>query len=81
MPEDLIRARRTAMIDDGTTYIQIVSCDPGDKIFDTSGEKEIFLGIVLNGKPVINAKALTAYLSHDDYDAAKAAIPNRKRSR
>lgn len=73
MPELFVKQRRTAVISDGKNEVQIVSCEPGDKIFDIRGEKEIFLGIVMNGKPVING--LTAYLSTDDYDRAKAAIP------
>lgn len=52
-----------------------VACDPGDKIFDLSEVPEKLLGIVLPGVPVVNHKAKTVYLTHDEYKAAKAALP------
>lgn len=52
-----------------------VCCQPGDKIFDTSVEPEVLLGIVQDRMPVINHKASTVYLSENDYRAAKAALP------
>lgn len=63
--------RPTAMIG----KVLCVSCSPGDKIFDVSVVPEKLLGIVMNGIPVVNHKANTVYLSHDDYKAAKAALP------
>lgn len=55
--------------------VLVVMCQPGDKIFDLSEEPEKLLGIVMTGRPVVNHKASTVYLSPDDYRAAKAALP------
>ena len=46
-----------------------VSVEPGTKIFDMG---ENLLGIVEDRKPVINGQ--TAYLSTNDYQAAKRAL-------
>lgn len=69
--DDNIIIRPMAMIGS----VLCVSCAPGDKIFDVSEVPEKLLGIVMNGIPVVNHKAKTVYLSHDDYKAAKAALP------
>lgn len=69
--EDEIKPRRQAMIGDN---ILAVAVEPGEKIFDVEGK---FLGIVFNKHPVVNGQ--TIYLSNDDYDAARDALPKPKR--
>lgn len=49
-----------------------VSVEPGTKIFDMT---ETLLGIVEDRKPVYNLPASTVYLSTNDYEAAKRALP------
>lgn len=70
-PAPVLVERAMAFVDD----ILLVRCEPGSKIFDIRDGKEVFLGIVGNRMPVING--MTCYLSEDDYDAAKDALPNR----
>lgn len=65
--EPEIKQRRMAMIG----KVAAVSVEPGTKIFDLEGEK--LLGIVMDRCPVINGQ--TVYLSTDDWDAARDALP------
>lgn len=58
-----------ALIDE----VLCVSVEPGTPIFDLITEK--LLGHVSDGHPVINGS--TCYLSTDDYEAAKRALPKR----
>lgn len=51
-----------------------VCVEPGTKIFDLA---ENLLGIVEDRKPVVNHPAKTVYLSTNDYEAAKRALPPR----
>lgn len=74
MSDFLIRQRASGVITlPNGKELLIVSCEPGTTIFDNETDKP--LGIVMNRHPVINGR--TAYLSTDDYNAAKAAIPAR----
>lgn len=70
---DEIKPRKMAMIDD---KVLAVSIPPGEKIFDSVTGK--LLGIVMDGKPVINGN--TCYLSTNDYETAKRAIPRINRA-
>lgn len=54
-----------------------VCVEPGTKIFDMS---ETLLGIVEDRKPVYNLPAKTVYLSTNDYEAAKRALPPRPKT-
>lgn len=67
---DKIKERPMAMIG----RILAVCCDRGDKIFDLGGN---LLGIVDDRKPVVNEPCGTVYLSKDDWEAAKRALPQR----
>lgn len=62
-----VKERRQAMIGN----ILVVEVEPGSKIFDVVTEK--LLGIVEDRKPVVNG--MTTYLSTNDYEAAKRALP------
>jgi len=64
---DKVKPRRQAMIG----KVLVVEVDPGTKIFDLFTGK--LVGMVLNGKAVPNGH--TVYLTTDDYNAAKAALP------
>lgn len=63
-----VAARRQAMIGN----VLAVCVEPGTKIFDMA---EQLLGIVEDRKPVVNHPAKTVYLSTNDYEAAKRALP------
>ena len=66
---DTIKERRMALIGE----VLCIAMPPGEKVFNLyTGE---LIGIVMSGVPVVNIEARTAYLSNDDYDAAKAALP------
>lgn len=65
--EPEVKERRQAMIGN----VHVVEVEPGTKVFDFLTEK--LLGIVEDRKPVINGK--TAYISTNDYEAAKRALP------
>lgn len=62
-----VKRRREAMIG----KVHVVEVDAGDKIFDLFTGK--LLGIVEDRKPVIHG--MTTYLSVNDYEAAKRALP------
>jgi hypothetical protein len=67
--KDVIKARPMAMIG----KVLCVCVEPGTQIFDLySGD---LLGTVGDREPVINQPANTAYLSTNDYEAAKRALP------
>ena len=51
--------------------VLVVCCPPGTVIFDLLTERP--LGVVMDRHPVINGQ--TCYLSTDDYEAAKRALP------
>lgn len=68
---DKIVERRRALIGD----VQLVSVPPGEKIFDLSRKLPRLLGTVQNGRPIINGQ--TCYLSTDDFNRAKDALPAR----
>lgn len=65
--EPEVKLRRQAMIGN----ILVVEVEPGTKVFDALTEK--LLGVVEDRKPVYNGK--TTYLSTNDYEAAKRALP------
>lgn len=69
MADDVIKARPMAMIG----KVLAVCVEPGTKIFDLYTNE--LLGIVGNREPVYNLPAKTVYLSTDDYEAAKRALP------
>lgn len=63
---DVIHQRNMAMIG----KVLCVEVEQGTKIFDAN---EKLLGIVSDRNPVVND--MTCYLSVNDYQAAKAALP------
>lgn len=63
---DVIHQRNMAMIG----KVLCVEVEQGTKIFDAN---EKLLGIVSDRNPVFNG--MTCYLSVNDYQAAKAALP------
>lgn len=65
---EVVVARQQAMIG----KVLAVCVEPGTKIFDMG---EQLLGIVEDRKPVYNLPASTVYLSTNDYEAAKRALP------
>lgn len=65
--EEPVVAREQAMIGD----VLVVKVPIGTPIYDAQSGR--LLGIVGNSLPVINGQ--TCYLSEDDYEAAKAALP------
>ena len=62
-------ARPQAMIGN----VLAVCVEPGTKIFDINTEE--LLGVVADRLPVVNHPAKTVYLSTNDYEAAKRALP------
>lgn len=69
--DDPIKGRDMAMIG----KILAVSVEPGTQIFDLETGNR--LGIVADRMPVANHRTSTVYLSTNDYQAAKRALPNR----
>lgn len=67
---EVIKQRNIAMIG----KVLCVEVEQGTKIFDAT---EKLLGVVRDRHPVINGE--TCYLSVNDYQAAKAALPKPPR--
>lgn len=67
--EPEVKPRQQAMIGD----VLAIRVEAGTKIFCSLTAD--LLGIVGNRMPVVNIKDKAVYLSEDDWDAAKAALP------